>query len=51
VDANVFGGHSYRLAWLLLIPAANYLRDKWRWGGVVVLFVLRPLLLLLLRLL
>ncbi|KAI8472281.1 MAG: hypothetical protein J3K34DRAFT_519900 [Monoraphidium minutum] len=34
VDMSVFGGRNYRLAWLLLLPAANFLKDKWRsWFG------------------
>ena len=26
---NVFGGNDYKLAWLLLLPAANWVRERW----------------------
>jgi hypothetical protein len=28
VDMTVFGGRNYRLGWLLLLPAANWLKEK-----------------------
>jgi hypothetical protein len=30
VDANVFSGRDYKLAWLLLLPAWNFLKGIWR---------------------
>lgn len=30
VDLNVFSGNSYKPAWLLLVPAVNYLRGLWQ---------------------
>lgn len=30
VDVNIFDSSSYKWAWLLLLPAANYARDLWR---------------------
>ncbi len=34
VDVNIFDGRSWKFAWLLLLPLANYVKETFRWVGL-----------------